>query len=80
MSSKGWSIGILSLIFVSMIAYVIIIFELHRRNAFIFKPYDIKADTHPNNPFYPQGTIRELDADEIVERQDLFEEWFGTTS
>jgi hypothetical protein len=76
MSSKGWSIGILSIILISMIVYVIIIFELHKHQAFIFKPYDMKADTHPNNPFYPQGTVTALTPDEIEERQALLAEYF----
>lgn len=69
MGTKGISIGILISILVVMIIYVLVIFELYRKQTFIFAPYT--PPPAPANAFYPLGSVRPMTQDEIDTRNDI---------
>lgn len=69
MASKGISIGILIFILFIMIVYVIVMFELYKRQKFIFSPYT--PPPAPPNSFYPLGTVTPMTQEEIEARNAI---------
>ncbi len=69
MGTKGVSIGILIGILVIIIIYAIFMFEMYRKQQFIFAPYT--PPPAPANAFYPLGSVRPMTQDEINTRNEV---------
>lgn len=77
-STRGISVGILIFILISMIVYVIVLFELYKQQTFIFAPYT--PPTPPSNYFYPLGKVTPLTPVQIEQRNAVIRASIGTTS
>lgn len=71
MSSKEIAIGILIFILITIIVYVIVMFELYKKQTFIFTPYT--PPPPPPNSFYPLGSITPLTHEEIDQRNAIIQ-------
>ena len=67
-SSRLWSLIIIGLILLTIIAYVIAMFECYRNKTFIFSTF---TPSPPPNSFYPLGQITPLTQEEIETRNEL---------
>lgn len=78
MSTSAISIGILIFVLLVMIIYAIAMFELYKKDAFIFTPY--KQPSPPPNTFRPLGTITPLTQEEINQRNEIIYSSTGTAT
>lgn len=67
--SKHICVGILIFILVVIVIYVLVMFELFKNQAFIFKPYVPPAP--PENSFYPLGKVTPLSQEDIDARNEI---------
>ena len=63
------SIGIIIFIFILMIIYIIVMFELYKRDLFIFAPYT--PPTPKTKHFYPLGSVTKMTQEEIERRNEV---------
>lgn len=71
MSSKQISIGALIFVLVVIMVYSVVMFELYRREKFIFGPYEPPTPPAEKNPFHPLGSVRPMTQDEIDHRNEI---------
>jgi hypothetical protein len=71
MGNKEIITGILIFLIISLIVYIIVIYECYKRQIFIFTPY--QPPPAPSNAIY-MGTITQLTPDEIQTRNDAIEQ------
>lgn len=64
-----WIIVILSGLFLIIIIYLIVLFELYKGRKFIFSPYTVA--TFPPDTFFPLGVITQMTAEEIAIRNAI---------
>jgi len=69
-------IGIYILIFISLIIYLIVLYECYKKQIFIFTPY--REKTPPEPYFYPLAPVFVLTAQQIADRNANIAE--GTTT
>lgn len=67
-SEKMICIVLVVVLLIIMLIYAIAIFECHKRQIFIFKPYIPK--TPPGNVIFPMGAVTQLTAEEQEERNN----------
>jgi len=68
-TSNAISVGILIFILITIIIYVIVMFELFKQRKFIFAPY--VPPPPPTNSFYPLGAVSPLTQEQIDQRNAI---------
>lgn len=71
MSKKEISIGVLILILVIIMVYSLVMYELFRRQSFIFAPYEPPAPPADLYPFHPLGNVTPMTQEEIDTRNQI---------
>lgn len=69
MSSNAISVTILVFILLTVIIYVIVMFELYKNQTFIFSPYTPPVPQTPH--FYPLGAVHPLSQEDINQRNAI---------
>lgn len=68
-TTKAISTGIILFILLTIIIYVIVMFELYKNRLSIFAQY--VPPPPPSNHFFPQGTVTPLSQEEIESRNAI---------
>ena len=77
-SNTTWSVIILVVIFLIMVGYIIVIYELYKNQIGLFAPY--VPPPGPPNSFYPLGSIKQLTPEQIVKKNQIIEASLGIGS
>ena len=70
-SNTGICVGILIFILITMMIYVIVMFELYKNHSFIFSKYNPPAPQSSANAFYPLGKITPMTQEQIEQRNAI---------